>query len=153
LLNQPAGEIAKAIVEYTVTRVVKAWDEPGMPTQQVTEEVLECLFHPDFHNGRCESPCRLWTFLAGLTTSSAQVQQMMLGKVREWIDSQGHNKQEVLNRLTAAAVKDHRNKRIGDTSNTSGHVHNSMLPEGGLQQVLAQHNVHVVSAVSCLYIV
>lgn len=54
ILNQPAGEIAKVVVEYTVNLVVQAWDNPGMPTQQVTEPVLECLFHPDYTSGRCE---------------------------------------------------------------------------------------------------
>lgn len=53
ILNQPAGEIAQAIVEYTVNLVVKAWDDPNMPTQHVTEPILECMFHPDFHDGRC----------------------------------------------------------------------------------------------------
>lgn len=70
---------------------------------------------------------------------------MMIDKVKAWIDGTGRDKQEILNRLTADSVKNHKNKRIGDTSDTSGHVHNQMLPEGGLQQVLAQHNVHVAS--------
>jgi hypothetical protein len=53
ILNQPAGEIAQAIVEYTVNLVVKAWDDPNMPTQHVTEPILESMFHPDFHDSRC----------------------------------------------------------------------------------------------------
>lgn len=73
---------------------------------------------------------------------------MMLDKLRAWIDSRGRDKQEIVNRLTSGNVKSGNNKRIGDNSQSTGHVHNSMLPEGGLQQVLAQHNVHVVSATS-----
>jgi hypothetical protein len=69
---------------------------------------------------------------------------MMLDVVRKWIDGTGRDKQEILNRLTADSVKQHKNKRIGDNSPDEGHVHNSLLPEGGLQQVLQQHNVHVV---------
>ena len=68
----------------------------------------------------------------------------MLEKMRAWIDSRGHEKQEVLNRLTSHNVKIGNNRRIGDHSQTTGHVHNSLLPEGGLQQALAQHGVHVV---------
>jgi hypothetical protein len=56
ILNQPAGEIAQTIVEYTVNLVVKAWDNPSMPIDQVTEQVLQCLFHPDFHDGHCRLP-------------------------------------------------------------------------------------------------
>lgn len=68
---------------------------------------------------------------------------MMLDKMREWFNGQGRDQQEVLNRLTSANVKAGKNKRIGDNSASTGHVHNQMLPDGGLQQVLAQHNVHV----------
>ena len=35
---------------HAVKAVVNAWDNPNVPTQQVTEPILECLFHPDFHN-------------------------------------------------------------------------------------------------------
>lgn len=55
ILNQPAGEIARTIVEYTVNLVVKAWEDPSMPPHAVTESVLECLFHPSFNNPNCES--------------------------------------------------------------------------------------------------
>ena len=78
------------------------------------------------------------------TNAAAQIQGMMLGRVKSWIDSTGRDKQELLRRLSSDSVKNHKNKRIGDTS-SDAHVHNAMLPEGGLQQVLAQHNVHVVS--------
>ncbi|EIW69543.1 hypothetical protein TREMEDRAFT_73894 [Tremella mesenterica DSM 1558] len=128
LLNEPAGKIASVIVEYSVNLVVKAWDNPNMPTEQVTEPVLECLFHPDFFDGR------------------SQIQRMMLDTLRTWIDTRGKDKHEVLNRLTSDNVRAGKNRRIGDTSENTGHVHNSLLPEGGLQAVLAQHNVHVPGA-------
>jgi hypothetical protein len=54
ILNQPAGEVAKTVVEFTVNLVVKAWDDNSMSPQQVTEPVLECLFHPDFNNPNCK---------------------------------------------------------------------------------------------------
>ncbi|KAK6902780.1 heterokaryon incompatibility protein HET-C [Kwoniella mangroviensis CBS 8886] len=127
ILNQPAGEIAQIVVEYTVKLVVQAWDNNSMPVEQVTEPVLQALFHPDFHDGRSE------------------IQKRMLDKMRNWIDTV-HQKQEILNRLTADKVKSGGNKRIGDTSQATGHVHNQLLPEGGLQQVVASHNVHVPGA-------
>lgn len=72
----------------------------------------------------------------------------MLQKMKQWIDSRGHDKQEILHRLSSANVKSGNNKRIGDQSQSTGHVHNAMLPQGGLQEVLKQHNVHVVSKAS-----
>ncbi|WVF72344.1 hypothetical protein IAT40_007158 [Kwoniella sp. CBS 6097] len=128
ILNHPAGEIAQTVVEYTVNLVVKAWDDNSMHTSQVTEPVLEALFHPDFYDGR------------------SQIQRMMLDKMKAWIDGQGSHKNEILNRLTADNVKQGKNKRIGDNSQSTGHVHNQMLPEGGLQQVVASHNIHVPGA-------
>lgn len=56
ILNQPAGEVARTIVEYAVNLVVKAWDDNGMDPHSVTEPILECLFHPDFNNPNCMSP-------------------------------------------------------------------------------------------------
>ena len=72
LLNQPAGEIAQAIVEYTVNLVVKAWGDTSIPTQQVTEPVLECLFHPDFASGRCEYPVPLVVMLCSRQPRSSR---------------------------------------------------------------------------------
>lgn len=69
---------------------------------------------------------------------------MMLDKMRAWIDSTG-NKGEILNRLTSDAVRQHRNVRPGHTGGDT-HVHNALLPEGGLQAVVASHNIHVVSS-------
>lgn len=130
ILNEPAGQIAKIIVEYTVLRVVKAWDDTSMHPQQVTEDVIQCMFHPDFGNGRSE------------------IQGKMLQHMRTWIDSTGRDKQEILRRLGKEAVRSGGNKRIGDTSTDTGHSHGS-LPSGGLQGALAQHNIHVVSFKSC----
>ncbi|WVQ78200.1 hypothetical protein IAT38_000283 [Cryptococcus sp. DSM 104549] len=128
ILNEPAGEIAKVVVEYSVNLVVKAWDDTSMNTDQVTESILECLFHPDFASGH------------------SQIQRMMLDKMREWINSTGNHKNELISRLSADNVKAGKNRRIGDTSAQTGHVHNALLPDGGLQQVIAQQNIHVPGA-------
>ncbi|WVN85209.1 uncharacterized protein L203_100354 [Cryptococcus depauperatus CBS 7841] len=128
ILNQPAGEIARVIVEFTVNLVVKAWDDNSMDTRQVTETVLEALFHPDFASGH------------------SRIQGMMLDGMREWLRGTGSDQREILSRLTADSVKQSKNRRIGDTSQNTGHVHNQLLPEGGLQQVVAQQNMHVPGA-------
>ena len=70
---------------------------------------------------------------------------MMLDKMRAWFQGLGGDESEILRRLNSDSVKNGRNRRIGDHSQTTGHVHNSMLPDGGLQHVLSQQNVHVVS--------
>ncbi|KAL7422224.1 hypothetical protein Q5752_002870 [Cryptotrichosporon argae] len=128
ILNEPAGEVAKIVVQYTVERVVKAWDDTNIAPTQISEDVLQCLFHPDFMDGR------------------SQIQRMMMDRMRAWIDTRGSQKNELLNRLTSESVRAGKNKRIGDNSSATGHVHNHLLPEGGLQAALASHNVHVPGA-------
>ncbi len=68
----------------------------------------------------------------------------MQERLRQWLDAQGSKQHEVISRLTEQAVKNHNNKRLGDTSSSTDHSHGS-LPDGGLQGVLAQQNIHVVS--------
>jgi hypothetical protein len=80
-----------------------------------------------------------------LTDQTAQIQRMMLDKMRAWFDGCGRDKQEILNRLTSDAVRGHRNKRLGDNTQAGGGEHNHGSLGGGLQGVLASHNVSVVS--------
>ncbi|TXT13760.1 hypothetical protein VHUM_01127 [Vanrija humicola] len=126
LLNQPAGEIAKIIVRYTVERVVKAWDDNNQNPQAIAEDVLQCLHHPDFRNPQC-------------------IQNEMFNHMGKWLNELGSNKNQAIDRLTAESVKGGKNKRIGDNSTDTGHVHNPLLPDGGLQAVIAQHGGHMVS--------
>jgi hypothetical protein len=124
LLNEPAGQIAQLIVKFSAERVAQAWSDSNIDPRQPVEDILQCLFHPDFSNG-------------------AEVQRIMLDHMRKWWQEQGKDQKASLERLTAQAVREGRNKRIGDNSVSTGHVHNQLLPEGGLQQVIAQHNIQV----------
>ena len=83
-------------------------------------------------------------------TSTAQIQTLMFEKMRQWIDSTGSHRNTIINRLTSDSVRAHKNKRLGDHSQSTGHVHNSMLPEGGLQGALAAQKIHVVRLLSRL---
>lgn len=69
----------------------------------------------------------------------------MFEHMRQWIESTGRDKNEIINRLGSENVRNGKNKRIGDNSPDTGHSHGS-LASGGLQGVLAQHNVHMVSS-------
>ena len=69
---------------------------------------------------------------------------MMMDKMHAWFEGCGRDKNEILNRLTSDAVRGHRNKRLGDNSDAGGGEHNHGSLGGGLQGVLASHNVPVV---------
>ncbi|KDR80036.1 hypothetical protein GALMADRAFT_242249 [Galerina marginata CBS 339.88] len=93
ILNEPAGQIAKIIVIHTVKLVSKAWDDNSMNVHQITEDVLSCLFHPDFHN------------------NNSLVQREMMQLMKDWINKVP-NQHSVLNRLTKNAVRNHENIRL-----------------------------------------
>ncbi|KAF8649338.1 hypothetical protein AX16_005873 [Volvariella volvacea WC 439] len=94
ILNEPAGQIAKVIVTHTVNAVTKAWEDSSVNVHQTIEEIVSCLFHPDFHN------------------PNSKVQQEMLQCVRTWYQGLGSNQQSVLQRLTKDAVRNHQNVRL-----------------------------------------
>ncbi|KAH9922490.1 heterokaryon incompatibility protein Het-C-domain-containing protein [Fomitopsis serialis] len=95
ILNEPAGQLGKIILQYTVTRVVKAWDDVGINPHDVTEDVLHSLFHPDFH------------------VRGSEIQRQMLDFMKRWVDELGSDRNEVLRRLTKQSVRNHMNVRIG----------------------------------------
>ncbi|KXN89330.1 hypothetical protein AN958_05828 [Leucoagaricus sp. SymC.cos] len=95
ILNEPAGRLAKTIVQYTVILVVKAWDNPAENVHAITEDILQCLFHPDFHNPH------------------SKIQREMLQVVRDWFQGLGNKQHSVLSRLSKNAIRNHENTRLG----------------------------------------
>ncbi len=61
ILNQPAGELAQIVVEYTVNLVVKAWDNPGMTANRLQSRLssaystqtstMDIVSDPSYANG------------------------------------------------------------------------------------------------------
>ncbi|TFK38110.1 heterokaryon incompatibility protein Het-C-domain-containing protein [Crucibulum laeve] len=93
ILNEPAGQLARLVVVHTVNLVIKAWDDNSVNVHQTTEEILQCLFHPDFHN------------------SNSKIQREMLQCMRDWIQK-APNQHKILQRLSKAAVRNHDNIRL-----------------------------------------
>ncbi|KAI0082745.1 Het-C-domain-containing protein [Panus rudis PR-1116 ss-1] len=95
ILNEPAGNLAKIIFAHSVRLIVQAWDDTSMNVHGVTEDILQCLFHPDFHD------------------SNSKIQREMMEYMAKWVRDLGPQQQEVLNRLTKDAVREHKNIRLG----------------------------------------
>ncbi|EJD48317.1 Het-C-domain-containing protein [Auricularia subglabra TFB-10046 SS5] len=94
ILNEPAGNLAMIIVKNTVRLVQKAWDDKSVDVKKVTDEVLECLFHPEYHN------------------PNSTVQREMMQYMRTWVQGYGHKQHEMLSRLTKESVRNHNNIRL-----------------------------------------
>ncbi|KAL1759591.1 heterokaryon incompatibility protein Het-C-domain-containing protein [Schizophyllum commune] len=95
ILNEPAGLIAKTIVTYAVTRITNAWNDDSVNPGTVVEDILQCLFHPDWHNRQ------------------SQIQVEMMQTMHNWFSQMRQDRQQtVLQRLTKQAVRDHKNIRL-----------------------------------------
>ncbi|EGO03783.1 hypothetical protein SERLA73DRAFT_165377 [Serpula lacrymans var. lacrymans S7.3] len=94
ILNEPAGHLAKIILTYTVNWVTKAWDDSSVNIREVTEDILQCLFHPDFHS------------------SNSKIQREMMQYMSSWVQELGGRREEVLQRLTKERVRSHENIRL-----------------------------------------
>ncbi|KAI0266532.1 Het-C-domain-containing protein [Gloeopeniophorella convolvens] len=95
ILNEPAGAIARIVVKYAVNLVTKAWDDTNVNVKQTTDDILQCLFHPDFHNPH------------------SQIQRDMLAHLKTWMNSLGQKQGAVLARLSKQSVRNHENIRLG----------------------------------------
>jgi len=120
-----------------VTAVVKAWDDNSVNVKSVTDDILQCLFHPDFPN------------------HASQIQREMLACVRNWLQSLGHQQSAVLARLSKEAVRNHQNVRLGGegASVTQSHgapASNAGFPgQGNVSNLL--HGVPGMSQAQGLY--
>lgn len=125
ILNEPAGQIAKAVVCHTVNLVVKAWDDNSVNVRSVTEDVLSCFFHPNFHD------------------PNSKVQREMLQAMKTWVDGLGKRKNEVISRLSKERVKKHENIRLagegGAPEAAGSYAHSQGLAaQAGLQGYVNQ---------------
>lgn len=55
ILNEPAGEVASAILRYVAPRVLYAWQDINIPEQQVLHDSLDVFHHPALRNMRNEA--------------------------------------------------------------------------------------------------
>ncbi|KAG9025633.1 hypothetical protein FRB95_009951 [Tulasnella sp. JGI-2019a] len=93
ILNECAGNLAKIVVIYAVPKITAAWDNPNHDVRAITEDILQCLFHPDWHS------------------RESKVQVELLSYMGKWMNSHGSNVGDVKRRLSKEAVRRHENVR------------------------------------------
>ncbi|EEA24429.1 hypothetical protein TMatcc_007529 [Talaromyces marneffei ATCC 18224] len=107
MLNQPAGQVAAAILKYVVPRVVHAWEHIDTPVDQVTHDCLRVFHHPaarDMHN---------------------EAHSTMFKAVESWVHSRsdrGHNLNDLLSAQSVRAGKN-LTKEAATTGGGHGHSH------------------------------
>ncbi|PKY05496.1 Het-C-domain-containing protein [Aspergillus campestris IBT 28561] len=55
ILNDPAGNVASAILKYVAPRVLYAWQHPDVPEKEVLEDCLKVFHHPATRDMRNEA--------------------------------------------------------------------------------------------------
>lgn len=104
VLNEPAGQIASAILQYIAPRVIYAMDHPNVPVDEVLNDVVRVFHHPAARDHHCE------------------LHRNMYSVVEKWVQSRpdrGHNLNNVLSSESVRAGKNH----TGDQSGHGGHGH------------------------------
>ncbi|PPQ63835.1 hypothetical protein CVT24_009785 [Panaeolus cyanescens] len=96
VLNEPAGKIAKVVVEHTVNLIVQAWSNRDN-ADNVINQILEAFHHPYYATGR------------------SQIQNRMFDEMQKWFGGLGSEGRLVIQSLTKESVRDHKNKRQGYT--------------------------------------
>ncbi|KAI1106436.1 heterokaryon incompatibility Het-C [Jackrogersella minutella] len=113
VLNPCAGRIATSILKYVVPRVLYAWDNPGVPVDEVVKDVLHAFHHPALRNDHNE------------------LQREMFSTVRKWADEHPQ-RHEINHILGSESVRNGKNHIL---SGQKGHSHGGGIFDGGLEQL------------------
>ncbi|KAL0940857.1 heterokaryon incompatibility protein het-c [Colletotrichum truncatum] len=108
ILNSCAGRVAATILQYVVPRVLYAWENPGVPIDEVVNDVLRAFHHPAIRDERVE------------------IQRTMFETVRKWVDESSH-KHELSHLLSSESVKAGKNHILSGEASRGhsgpGHSH------------------------------
>jgi len=109
ILNSCAGRVAATILQYVVPRILYAWENPGVPVDEVVNDVLRAFHHPAARDDRI------------------QIQKDMFETVRKWANESSY-KHELPHLLSSESVKAGRNHILTGGDGTKsvggpGHTH------------------------------
>jgi len=92
ILNEPAGRVAAAIVQYVAPRIVYVWQHPDVPVDQVLNDVIRVFHHP------------------ALRDHNLEIHRNMFAVVEEWVQrlpGRGVGLNDVLSSESVRAGKNH----------------------------------------------
>ncbi|KAI1488857.1 heterokaryon incompatibility Het-C [Biscogniauxia mediterranea] len=117
ILNSCAGRVAATVLQYVVPRVLYAWENPGVPVDEVVDDVLRAFHHPAIRDERVE------------------IQRDMFDTVRKWVDEYPHRHD--LNRiLGSSSVRAGKNHVVSSGNKSEPHSHGGGIFDGGLVEQL-----------------
>ncbi|RDL39719.1 putative heterokaryon incompatibility Het-C protein [Venustampulla echinocandica] len=110
-LNGVGGRVATTILQYVTPRLIYAWQNPGVPVDEVMNDILKAFHHP------------------ALRDESLEIHRNMFNTVRKWVEEQPdrHNLNHI---LSSASVKAGRNHKVSSDKGGHDHSHGSLGGHG-----------------------
>lgn len=109
-LNCVAGRVATTILQYVAPRVLYAWENPGVPVDEVLKDITHAFHHP------------------ALRDDSLEIQRNMFNTVRAWVDAQP-DRGSLNHILSSQSVKAGRN-HSGNSEKGLEHNHGALGGHG-----------------------
>ena len=108
-MNDPAGRIARVIIQNAVTEIVLAWSDASHDVERAIDSVVSCFCHP------------------ALLNPSSKLHQDMFNVVRTWVNEiPQEKKNRIMQGLTSDGVKQglhHDNEILAQDQAAGGHGH------------------------------
>ncbi|KAK8086593.1 putative heterokaryon incompatibility Het-C protein [Apiospora phragmitis] len=118
ILNPCAGRVAATVLQYAVPRILYAWENPGVPVDEVVNDVTRAFHHPALRDERTE------------------IQHEMFQTVRKWADEYPR-RHELNHVLGSQSVKDGKNHILQGQSNKGMHSHGGGIFDGGAGNMMS----------------
>ncbi|KAJ8120131.1 hypothetical protein ONZ43_g3083 [Nemania bipapillata] len=127
VLNSCAGRVAATILQYVVPRVLYAWDNPGVPVDEVVNDVIRAFHHPAIRDERVE------------------IQREMFNTVRKWASEypRRHELDRILGSESVRTGKNH--VQSGQKGGSHSHSHGGGIFDGGFLEQLGHGRPKVVA--------
>ena len=109
-LNGVAGRVATTTLQYVAPRVLYAWEHPGVPIDEVMNDILRVFHHP------------------ALRDENLEIHRNMFNTVRKWVEEQpdAHNLNSILSSESVRAGTNHKTSGEKDV----GHSHGALGGHG-----------------------
>lgn len=124
VLNSCAGRVAVTILQYSVPRILYAWEHTSVPVDEICNDILQAFHHPALRNERTD------------------IQRDMFRTVRKWADEHPRRNQleNVLSSQSVRAGKNHilNQKQHGDQDGHNYHGGDHSHSHGALESMLGK---------------
>ncbi|WPH04493.1 heterokaryon incompatibility Het-C [Acrodontium crateriforme] len=100
ILNEPAGQVAAAILQYAAPRVIYGWEHPEVPVEEIITDISRAFHHPAIRDQNCE------------------IHRNMMNIVEKWVHSRSDRGSGLNNILSSESVKAGKNHQVQNLQNS-----------------------------------